>query len=123
MEYDSLYRATGLTLLGLLAGALIVVIAQTNDQKRIVGYDPGRSLTAVCAPGSASFFTNRERLAVFMEKADGRVAAHPVWRGGEINSLRCDTDRGQVIVGTDQGERRIAIVHARSSGRELALMP
>ena len=123
MDSDSLYRATGLTLLGLLAGALFVIVAQTNDQKRIVGFDPERSLTAACAPGAAAFFTNRERLAVFMEKADGRVAAQPVWRGGEISALACDAASGEVVVTTDKGERRLYFAQARGSGQELALTP
>ena len=123
MENDSLFRATGLTLLGLLAGALVVVIAQTNDQKRLTGFDPQRSLTATCGPGSAAFYTNRERLAVYMERANGRVTAEPVWRGGEIVSLRCDAASGHAVIGTDKGERRVYVAQARGNPRELALMP
>ena len=57
MEYDSLYRATGLTLLGLLTSALIVVIAHTNDQKRIA--TPHQAIT---------------------DGADHIVVGRPVWQ-------------------------------------------
>lgn len=123
MRSDDYFRVTGYVLLGLLAGALFVAVAFVNDQKRSVGFDPARSLTATCAPGRAAFFTNRERLAVFLEKPDGRVSAQPVWRGGEITALRCDPHSGEVIVTTGRGERRLFIAQARGSGHELALLP
>ena len=118
---SSLARATGLTLLGILAGALLAAVAHLNDQKRLVGFVAGESLAAGCGPGRAAFFTNRERLAVFMEKPDGRVAAQPVFRGGEITALRCDAEGGEVVVATRQGERRIAIALARAAAPRLAL--
>ena len=118
---SSLARATGLTLLGILAGALLVAVAHFNDQKRLVGYAAGESLSASCAPGRAAFFTNRERLAVFMERPDGRVAAQPVYRGGEITALSCDAERGEVGVATRQGERRVAVALARAAAPRLAL--
>lgn len=123
MEHESLFRAVGYSLLSLLAGSFLVIVLHGHDQKRLAGFDAEHSLVATCAPGSAAFFTNRERLAVFMERSDGRVAAQPVWRGGEISSLRCDPASGQVVVGTDKGERRLFIAQARGNSRELALMP
>lgn len=123
MDHSTFFRLTGYTLLGLLVGALFIGVAQVNDQKRVVGYDRGTSLEAHCAPGHAAFFTNRERLAVFMEKADGRVSAQPVFRGGQITGLACDPRSGELIVATEHGERRVYIAQARADGRELALMP
>lgn len=123
MDPSNLSRLTGYTLLGVLVGVLFVAVAQVNDQKRVVGYDPATSLEARCTPGHAAFFTNRERLAVFMEKPDGRVSAQPVYRGGQITAVACDPRSGELIVATDRGERRVYIAQARADGRELALMP
>lgn len=123
MRSETLFRTIGLALLGGLAGCLFVAIAYLNDQKRVVGFDPERSLVAACGPGAASFFTNRERLAVFMERPDGKVAAQPVYRGGEISGLRCDPREGVVFISGERGERRIALAPARSRSQTLALTP
>lgn len=123
MDRDSLLRVAGCALLGLWVGALIAVIARNNDQKRIVGFDPGASLTAACAPGQAALFTNRERLAVYLEKADGRVFAEPVYRGGEVKALACDSRTGEAVVVTDRGTRRVQLTAARNDPRVLARLP
>lgn len=123
MDRDSLLRLAGGILLGVWVGALITVVARSNDQKRIVGFDPVRSLTAACAPGQAALFTNRERLAVYLEKADGRVYAEPIYRGGEVKALACDGRSGEAVVVTDRGARRVQLTAARSDPRMLARLP
>lgn len=123
MRSESLFRTIGLALLGGLAGCLFVAIAYLNDQKRVVGFDPELSLVATCGPGTASFFTNRERLAVYMERADGRVAAQPVYRGGEVTGLHCEPTDGILLIDGERGQRRIALAPARGRAQALALTP
>lgn len=117
------FRAAGLGLTAILAGGLFVAMAWLNEEKRVVGYDAERSLTAACGYGGPRFFTNRERLAVFLQKPGGRVAAEPVFRGGEIVSLRCDRLRGELVIRSERGEKHLALGVFERQPQALALTP
>lgn len=123
MENPNYSALAGYTLLGLLAGVMILAVARGNDQKRLVGYDEARSLVAVCSPTKAAVFTNGERQAVFLEKTDGRVAAQPVFRGATVVDLDCDPYKGEIVVTTARGREHIAIASLRAESRALALTP
>ena len=122
MEQQNEIPRSGLILLGLGVGGLLLAIALT-DQKRTVGFDADRSLVASCAPGRAAVFTNGERQAVFVQKPDGRVAAQPVFRGEVISGIACDSQRGEIVVTTAHGEERVAVAAASADHRKQRSVP
>lgn len=120
MNPETASRRIGLILLVVLGIVLLVAVARATDQRRVVGYDPERSLLATCGAQAPTFFTDRDRLAVYRESAEGRVAAQPVHRGGEITGLECRRAERLLIVATRRGEHRLSLGEAP---RQVALAP
>lgn len=120
MNPETTSRHIGLALLAILGIVLLVAVARATDQRRVVGYDPERSLLAACGAQAPTFFTDRDRLAVYRESAQGRVAAQPVHRGGEITKLECRRAEGLVVIATPRGEHRLRLGPA---AHQLALAP
>ena len=117
MEQRNEIPRSGLILLGLGVGGLLLAIALT-DQKRTVGFDADRSLVANCAPGRAAVFTNGERQAVYLQKPDGRVAAQPVFRSEVISGLECDSRSGEIVVTTPYRKERVAVAAVSADRRK-----
>ncbi len=120
MSPESASRSIAYLLLALLAAILLVAIARATDQRRVVGYDSERSLVASCGARAPTFFTDRDRLAVYVESAEGRVAAQPVYRGGEVESLDCRRAEGVLHIASGRGERRLPLAGYRAHALALA---
>ncbi len=121
MAPESASRTLAYFLLGILGAVLFVAVARATDQRRMVGYDPAESLVAACGARAPTFFTDRDRLAVYVESAQGRVAGQPVHRSGEVLALECRRAEGVVAIVTDRGEIRLRLVGV--TPQALALVP
>lgn len=121
--FPDAFALAGIALLGAFAAAIVWSVVTQPDQRRALGYEPGRSLAADCGIGGAAFFTDRTRRVVHAVRRDGRVASVPLLRvpeGPPVAALQCLDHGAAFAVAIGDQVQRHPVAWERGAGGYLA---